>query len=1084
MTTLNSLRSTFSDIQQPRPKSGTETPHPVRRTARRLFTAAACGLFLAAASPAGVHAFFDPSAASDTLRVTLSAPEGGTVAEGSTGHFEVSVAGSTAAGEVTIRYSVSGTAVAGEDYTALSGEATVSQGENTARIALEALKDGILDKGETVVLALTGATGPGTVLVDQTAATATIADNGTVSVELAAVSDTIGEGSTWNSSVIMSMPVADRISLRWRTQDGTALAGRDYKAADEVVTFQPGETVKPISVETLEDDNTEAVEVFYVSLGLAVDAARAGTEGAFKVDSKPQSAFIECSVAFPPNVKTMFELVAPVPADTVFGTVAANTTDGIPYYELDDGGENKFTINSLTAQISTTAALDPGLYELEVTVHDECGAQASIDVSVNVTQPNRPPVVDDEIEDMTLHVGDEKEIDLSKVFSDPDEDVLSYEAVSSKPAVATAVVSGTTLTVTAKGQGEATVTVTAKDPDDLEVTDAFKVTVPNRAPKPVGTITDRTVEVDESESVTVSSYFNDPDRDKLTYSAESSDATKVGVSVQGTEVTYTGKSAGSATVTVTANDGHSGTAQQAFRVTVPEPNEAPVVDNPISDLTLYVGDGPNEKVIDLSKVFRDPDGDDLSYEAISSDPDVATATWTGSTLTVTAKGKGDATVTVTANDGDLEAKDEFDVEVPNRAPVVVNRINDLTLYVGEGTTQQVIDLSNVFRDPDGDDLSYEAVSSDADVATATVSGNTLTVTAKGKGETTVTVTATDPGDLAIVDEFDVEVPNRAPKVENALPDLTLYVGEGTNEKEIDLADVFSDPDRDDLDYKVESSDTDVATAVLRGTRLTVEATGKGETTVTLTADDGMGGTEEDVFVVRVPNRKPTAKGTISDRGVDVGDSGSVTVSSYFSDPDKDELDYTATSSRSSVVEVSIDGSRVTYKGLKKGTATVTVTAEDTGNLTARQQFEVEVYEPNPDCKIEVSAAQLSVREDAGVGDGVDGEVGVSANADCGTLRYALSGTGSGDFSVAGASDDNAKIKVRRGLNHEGRESYDLTLTVSWGSVSKAADVDITVTDVNEPPTPVGTIRARTVRVGQPVSLDVTGYFTDEDAGIG
>ncbi|MDE0259714.1 MAG: PKD domain-containing protein, partial [Gammaproteobacteria bacterium] len=391
----------------------------------RFLLTAAFGLLLAAASPVGVHAFSDSSAASDTLRVTLSAPEGGTVAEGATGHFEVSVAGGTAAGAVTVRYSVSGTAVAGEDYTALSGEATVSQGENTARIALEALKDGILDKGETVVLALTGATGPGTVLVDQTAATATIADNGTVTVELAAVPDTIGEGSTWNSSVLMSMPVADRISLRWRTQDGTALAGRDYKAADEVVTFQPGETSKPISVETLKDDNTEAVEVFYVSLGLAVDAARAGTEGAFKVDAKPQSAFIECSVAFPPNVQTIFEFPKPLPADTVIGTVAANTTGGIPYYELDDGGENKFTINSLTAQISTTAAVDPGLYELEVTVHDECGAQASIDVSVNVKQPNVRPDADAG-SDQAVEEGDRVDLDGTG-SSDSDGTIAKWE---------------------------------------------------------------------------------------------------------------------------------------------------------------------------------------------------------------------------------------------------------------------------------------------------------------------------------------------------------------------------------------------------------------------------------------------------------------------------------------------------------------------------------------------------------------------------------------------------------------------------------------------------------------------------------
>ncbi|MYI97455.1 MAG: hypothetical protein F4075_11175, partial [Acidobacteria bacterium] len=215
MTTLDSLLSVRHTIPQPCPRTEAKTPIRQGGMAWIATLAALFGLL-----PAAAHALDGaPDAASDTLKVTLSAPDGGTVAEGATGHFEVSVAGSTAAGAVTVRYSVSGTAAAGEDYTALSGTATVARGENAARIALEALDDGILDKGETVVLALTGATGPGAVVVDQTEATATIIDDGTVTIALAAVTDTIGEGSAWRSSVTMSTPVADRVSVRWWTSD-------------------------------------------------------------------------------------------------------------------------------------------------------------------------------------------------------------------------------------------------------------------------------------------------------------------------------------------------------------------------------------------------------------------------------------------------------------------------------------------------------------------------------------------------------------------------------------------------------------------------------------------------------------------------------------------------------------------------------------------------------------------------------------------------------------------------------------------------------------------------------------------------
>ena len=1025
-------------------------------------------------------------AASDTLRVTLSAPDGGTVAEGATGHFEVSVAGSTAAGAVKIQYSVSGTAVAGEDYTALSGEATVAQGESVARIALEALEDGILDKGETVVLALTGATGPGTVLVDQTAVTATIADNGTVKVSLTAVPDTIGEGSSWRSTMTMSTPVADRISVRWWTTDGTALAGRDYAAADEVVSFQPGETSKPIGVRTLEDDNTEAVEVFYVTLGLPYSSARTETEGAVNVDPTPQSAFIECSVRFRLPDPMVFEFAKPVKAGKVIGIVAAETTPGIPYYELK-GGDNKFTINSLTAEISTTARLDPDLYELEVTVHDECGAKASVDVNVVVKQPNRSPTREGSIKDDTVEEEKSATVDVSSKFDDPDEDPLTYTVGSSDATTVGVSVAGSKVTYKGLKAGSATVTVTATDPDGLYAEQVFTVTVKegNDAPVVEHPIDDLTLYVGAGPNekvIDLSKVFSDPDDDDLDYTAASSNTAAATATLTGSTLTITATGKGDATVTVTATDPGGLSAQDEFEVDVP--NRAPVVVKVIGDLTLYVGEGTTQEVIDLSTVFSDPDGDDLGYTAVSSNTAVATVTVSGNTLTVTPKGKGEATVTVTATDpGKLTAQDEFEVDVPNRAPAVVKAIGDLTLYVGEGTTQPRIDLSTVFSDPDGDVLSYEAVSSNTAVATATVSGSTLTVTPKGKGETMVTVTATDPGKLTAQDEFDVDVPNRAPEVENELANLTLYVGDGPNKKEIEIVGVFKDPDGDALGYTVGSSDTDVATAVLSGTKLTVTATGKGRARVTLTADDGMDGTEADEFEVRVPNRRPTAEGTISDGSVEVGKSGSVDVKQYFRDPDGDTLTYTSTSSETGKLTVNGSGNPVRFTGVAEGSSRVTVTARDGGGLTATQRFDVEVYEPTQDCKIDVSAANLPVPEDAGVGTPVSGVVGVTAS-DCGTLRYALSGTGSGDFSVSAASanDDNAKIKVRRALNHEGRDAYDLKLTVSWGSVSDAGDVDITVTDVNEPPKPSGTIGRQTVRVGRPGSVNVTGYFTDEDAG--
>ena len=61
---------------------------------------------------------------------------------------------------------------------------------------------------------------------------------------------------------------------------------------------------------------------------------------------------------------------------------------------------------------------------------------------------------------------------------------------------------------------------------------------------------------------------------------------------------------------------------------------------------------------------------------------------------------------------------------------------------------QTVNLGDYFTDPDNDNLTYTAVSSDTAKATTSVSGSTLTITPVATGVTTVTVTASDSTDSA------------------------------------------------------------------------------------------------------------------------------------------------------------------------------------------------------------------------------------------------------------------------------------------------------------------------------------------------
>ena len=94
--------------------------------------------------------------------------------------------------------------------------------------------------------------------------------------------------------------------------------------------------------------------------------------------------------------------------------------------------------------------------------------------------------------------------------------------------------------------------------------------------------------------------------------------------------------------------------------------------------------------------------------------------------------------------------------------------------------------------------------------------------------------------------------------------------------------------------------------------------------------------------MEAPNQAPEAVGAIPARAMTEGDEVVVDVSPFFSDPDGDELTYTAESSDAAVVGVSIEGSSVTVTAVAEGSATVTVTAADPDGLTATQSAEVTV----------------------------------------------------------------------------------------------------------------------------------------------
>lgn len=326
---------------------------------------------------------------------------------------------------------------------------------------------------------------------------------------------------------------------------------------------------------------------------------------------------------------------------------------------------------TVTGDTVTVAGVAPGTAHVTVTATDPGGLR--VGVRFEVVVPNRAPVPVGVIAPLELAAGDSAILDVAAHFSEPDGQGLTYAAAASDTGIATVSAAGSLVAVLAHAKGTATVTVTATDPEGMSATRSFVVTVPNRAPEPVGTMPGRTVGVGETPTYLLAPYFSDPDGDPLVHSAAIDDATVAAVSVAADTLSVAALARGAAAVTVTATDTEGLSATRSFVVTVP--NRAPIPIGTIPPDTVAIGDSA---AVDLSAYFDDPDGDTLVYAVAASDTTViGISAPAGTVVAITATAEGDATLTVTATDAEgLAATQTFAVTVPAR-PLVAELTFDV-----------------------------------------------------------------------------------------------------------------------------------------------------------------------------------------------------------------------------------------------------------------------------------------------------------------------------------------------------------------------------------------------------------------------
>jgi len=200
------------------------------------------------------------------------------ISEGQNGNNRAALTASLSAPSglpVTVKYTTrDGTAKAGSDYTTTTGTLTFNPGETTRQIEVPVTGDILNEADETLTVALSE---PQNTQLSATAATATLTllnDDAVPGLSIAGLSITEGNSGTSNATVAVTLTPASgqTVTVNYATAEGTATAGKDYTAQSGSLTFNPGETVKTVTIPVMGDNLNEIDETLSITLSNARNA--------------------------------------------------------------------------------------------------------------------------------------------------------------------------------------------------------------------------------------------------------------------------------------------------------------------------------------------------------------------------------------------------------------------------------------------------------------------------------------------------------------------------------------------------------------------------------------------------------------------------------------------------------------------------------------------------------------------------------------------------------------------------------------------------------------------------------------------
>lgn len=439
----------------------------------------------------------------------------------------------------------------------------------------------------------------------------------------------------------------------------------------------------------------------------------------------------------------------------------------------------------------------------------------------------------------------------------------------------------------------------------------------------VGASVSGSLSVKTSYTLDLSTIFEDPDTDPLTYKVKVNDGSFV---TAAEKYSYPLSTAGDYTFVFMANDG-TVDSTDTYTVTLTAVNTAPSRIGGIeasTSINMTVG---TDFPLDLNTIFEDADEDALTYIVKVNEEAEQT---TSNSYSYTPSAPGTYTLVFRASDGNDVSTDTYtvtlNVKAPNTPPS--RKASVIASVTGSVPVKKAypISLNTIFEDIDNDNLTYKVkinggteVSADENYSytPAAIGTDTLVFRANdGYADSTDTYTL----ELSAVNS----IPVRKSGV-GAVHSLNIQVN---NTYTLNLSTIFEDENMDALSYKVKVNE---GAEMAADESYTFTPTSVGTYTFVFKANDGISDSTEIYTVtldVKAPNTAPVRKSGLEETSTwvrPVNTTIIVTLMHMFQDADNDPLTY----------KVKIDGgseeladSIFSYKPTTTGTHTLVFKAND------------------------------------------------------------------------------------------------------------------------------------------------------------